>query len=272
MNQAPHLSTRDLDHYLRRKLPTTELDAARRHLADCDQCWDAWNRHRWDAAKSSPLLEALETFLGPEFRPYYDSSRALAESWDNANPQTPTEIATFFSTSIDYLYNLTIWQASGHRPAYVTDALPTLRSLGIRTILDYGCGIGNDTILLHENGFVVTGCDFASPSTAFLRWRTNNAIPVIEPPQIHAQPTPDALWIIDTIDHLSNIDDTIGPLLSRTPTLITERLDIKRGGNRKRFHHRRTRDQLCDVFGTHGLIPSARNQGASIEFWRRQDV
>ena len=272
MNQVPHLATRDLDHYLQRNLPAAKLDAIRHHLTDCDRCWDTWNRHRWDAAKGSRLLEDLKSFLGPEFRPYYDSSRGLAKSWDRANPQTPSEVATFFRNSTDYLYNLAIWQASGNRPPYVTEALPTLRAIGVHTILDYGCGIGNDTIPLSDSGFAVTGCDFLSPSTAFLSWRTGNAIPVIEPSQIDEHPTPDALWIIDTLDHLDNINDAIGPLLSRVPIVVTENVAIERGHNRKRFHHRRTRDQLHRIFGAHGLRSKATAQSKPIAVWQRHSA
>ena len=38
-------------------------------------------------------------------------------------------------------------------------------------ILDYGCGIGSDGLLLLEAGYRVEFADFDNPSTAFLRWR-----------------------------------------------------------------------------------------------------
>jgi SAM-dependent methyltransferase len=38
-------------------------------------------------------------------------------------------------------------------------------------VLDYGCGIGSDGLLLLEAGYRVEFADFDNPSAAFLRWR-----------------------------------------------------------------------------------------------------
>ena len=54
--------------------------------------------------------------------------------------------------------------------------LPYLRELtrlvppGSR-VLDYGCGIGSDGLMLLEAGYRVEFADFDNPSTAYLRWR-----------------------------------------------------------------------------------------------------
>src|ERR1044072_1186672 len=54
--------------------------------------------------------------------------------------------------------------------------LPYLRQLlrnlptGAR-LLDYGCGIGSDGLLLLEAGYRVEFADFANPSVEYLRWR-----------------------------------------------------------------------------------------------------
>jgi hypothetical protein len=38
-------------------------------------------------------------------------------------------------------------------------------------VLDYGCGIGSDGLLLLEAGYRVEFADFDNPSAAYLRWR-----------------------------------------------------------------------------------------------------
>ncbi|MGH3898066.1 MAG: hypothetical protein ACRDTA_07370 [Pseudonocardiaceae bacterium] len=111
-----HLPTTVLDGYLHHTLPSTDHQQIRAHLDCCEPCWQAWNRHRWDAARPSDLYAQLAEFLGADFRPYFDSSRALAAEWDAVNPHTDHDIAQFFRTSTDYLYNLAIWDASGNRP------------------------------------------------------------------------------------------------------------------------------------------------------------
>ena len=141
-----HLDHDDLEHHLRRRHTPARSDAVRRHLDACTPCWERWNAHRWDAARHHPLHDELAAFLEPAFRPGTDSSRNLADKWDRADPRTPAEAAAFFRASTSYLYNLVIWEASGHRPHYLDAALPALTTSAARTVLDLGSGIGSDAI------------------------------------------------------------------------------------------------------------------------------
>ncbi|MGH3928604.1 MAG: zf-HC2 domain-containing protein [Pseudonocardiaceae bacterium] len=269
MTGPAHLSSSALDEYLHHTLPPSHHQQVRAHLNACEPCWQAWNRYRWDAASTSPLYAELAEFLGADFRPYFDSSRALAAEWDTANPRTEHDVAQFFRTSTSYLYNLAVWEASGNRPAYVSRALPTLARCGTRTVLDYGCGIGSDTLPLHHSGFTVTGCDFHSPCTAFLRWRSGEVITVIEPGDLGAINAPDTLWVIDTLDHLTDIESSLGEMLSVVDLVVTENLTINRGHGRQRFHHRRPFPEHTALFARHGLTPSPMPADTPIMFWTR---
>lgn len=253
MTTSVHPPTAMLDCYLRHALAPDHHQQVRAHLDACETCWDAWNRHRWDAAAGSPVYAQLVDFLGAAFQPYYDSSRALADEWDAANPSTEEEIAHFFRTSTSYLYNLAIWEASGNRPPYVPLALPTLAYHGTRTVLDYGCGIGSDTIPLGKAGFGVIACDFRSPSTNFMCWRSNESIPLIEPSEVGSIASPDALWVVNTLDHLADIRAALGGLLSTVSLVITENMTINHGHGRQKFHHRRSFAELASLFAEFGL-------------------
>jgi 2-polyprenyl-3-methyl-5-hydroxy-6-metoxy-1,4-benzoquinol methylase len=272
MTGARHLSTTVLDGYLHHTLPPRDHQQVQVHLDRCEPCWQTWNRHRWNAARPNPLYTQLAEFLGTEFTPYFDSSRALAAEWDTASPRTDHDIAQFFRTSTSYLYNLAIWEASGNRPDYLAHALPILARHGTRTVLDYGCGIGSDTIALHHLGFRVIGCDFHSPSTAFLRWRSEHTIPVIEPGQLDSITEVDTLWVIDTLDHLTDIETSLGALLSTVSLVITENLSITRAHGRQRFHHRRPFPEFTALFAHHGLIPNTAAAGTPIIHWTPRGV
>lgn len=136
-------------------------------------------------------------------------------------------------------------------------------------MLDYGCGIGSDTIPLRHSGFDVIGCDFHSPSTAFLRWRSHDSIPVVEPDDLDSVDAPDALWVIDTLDHLADIDTSLGPILRVVDLMVTENLTLDRGHGRQRFHIRRSYPDLAALFRRYGLTPSDTARPASIMFWTR---
>lgn len=256
--------------YLSRTLPRDAYDRVRSHLDGCASCWAAWNRYRWDAARASPLLSELAEFLGSAFRPYFDSSTALAADWDGANPQTEQEKATFFRTSTSYLYNLVIWQASGHRPDYVTNGLSLLHHNKIRTVLDYGCGIGTDMLALRHHGFTVIGCDYDSPSTRFLRWRSQH-VPLVEPSELdQVIHDVEALWIIDTLDHLTDIGTSIGQALSTVRLVITESLSNDRSHGAQRFHQRRPTAEIAQLFASHGLPLCHQSNDETITVWSRR--
>ncbi|WP_231973964.1 class I SAM-dependent methyltransferase [Pseudonocardia sp. HH130630-07] len=227
----------------------------RSHLDACRGCWDRWNRYRWDAALAHPLLDQLADFLGEDYRPYIDSSRALADDWDLADPQTPAEVAAFFQTSTNYLYNLAIWEASGNRPAYLNATLPVLQALPVRTVLDLGSGIGSDAIALQAAGFRVTTCDFDSPSTRFCAYRADMTLPRICPTVVSSEHAADVLWCIDTLDHLPDPDHTLNALLPLALAVVTEDLDENRAHGRQRFHHRHPPSQIRAMFERSDLRP-----------------
>ncbi len=74
-----------------------------------------------------------------------------------------------YRTSEAYLYNLTVFAMSGTKLPYL-HALTELVPAGAR-VLDHGCGIGSDGLLLLEMGYRVEFADFDNPSTRYLRWR-----------------------------------------------------------------------------------------------------
>ena len=74
-----------------------------------------------------------------------------------------------YRTSQAYLYNLTVFAMSGTKLPYL-EHLTRLVPPGAR-LLDYGCGIGSDGLMLLEAGYRVEFADFDNPSTEYLRWR-----------------------------------------------------------------------------------------------------
>jgi SAM-dependent methyltransferase len=74
-----------------------------------------------------------------------------------------------YRTSQAYLYDLTVFAMSPTKQPYL-EALTRFVPPGSR-VLDYGCGIGSDGLVLLEAGYRVEFADFDNPSTQYLRWR-----------------------------------------------------------------------------------------------------
>jgi hypothetical protein len=263
------------DRFLRHTLTPHETATTREHLDACPMCWDAWNRYRWDRAVGTSLYRDLTGFLGDRVIPYFDSSPALATEWRQADRSTEHGIREFYRNSVSYLYNLAIWEASGNRPAYVQAAAPLLAHLRSRVLIDYGSGIGSDTLALRELGFTVIPCDYRSPSTEFFQWRARRLgqpVAVYEPHELTTATQGDILWIIDTLDHLADIDDSLGHLLHQTDILVCERLSMGRAHGSQGFHYRRGTDEIEAIFHRYGLTPILSNTTASpVAIWRKHD-
>jgi SAM-dependent methyltransferase len=118
---------------------------------------------RFDPAREE---DELRTYLGEA----YDRRRLehYQEALDEEVAAAPDE-REFYRTSQTYLYNLTAFAMTGTKLPYL-DILTSHVPLGSR-LLDYGCGIGSDGLMLLEAGYRVEFADFDNPSTEYLRWR-----------------------------------------------------------------------------------------------------
>jgi hypothetical protein len=147
-------------------------------------------------------LAELREYLGPAY------DHALLQRWEQAVDRELDEAgdeATLYRTSQMYLYNLTAFAMSRTKEPYLND-LAGLVPAGSR-LLDYGCGIGSDGLLLLEAGYEVGFADFANPSTEYLRWRL--ARRGLEAPlyDLDSAPPPagwDAAYALDVIEHVDD--------------------------------------------------------------------
>jgi SAM-dependent methyltransferase len=158
-------------------------------------------------------LAELKEYLGDD----YDHARL--QRYEEAVDQELAQVGdepTLYRTSQMYLYNLTAFAMSRTKEPYLAD-LTDLLAPGAR-VLDYGCGIGSDGLLLLEAGYQVAFADFANPSTEYLRWRLGKRgfqAPIYD---LDADPPPpgwDAAYSFDVIEH---VEDPFG-FLSRLENL-----------------------------------------------------
>ena len=147
-------------------------------------------------------LAELKEYLGAS----YDHARL--QRWQEAVEEELAQVgdeATLYRTSQMYLYNLTVFAMSRTKEPYLAD-LADLVAPGAR-ILDYGCGIGSDGLLLLEAGYDVGFADYANPSTEYLRWRLRKRgldAPVYDLDSAPPPPGWDAAYAFDVIEHVED--------------------------------------------------------------------
>jgi 2-polyprenyl-3-methyl-5-hydroxy-6-metoxy-1,4-benzoquinol methylase len=190
----------------------------------------------------------LRTYLGDDFR--LDRLQHYQEHLDAEFAEVGHE-DTFYLTSKAYLYNLTAFAMTGTK-------LPYLRELtahvppGAR-LLDYGCGIGSDGLLLLEAGYRVEFADFDNPSVEYLRWRL--ARRALEAP-IHdlKQGVPagfDAAYAFDVIEHVPDAFVFLGEMEQRAKLVVVNFLEPEPGD--QDLHHELPIRELLDYVAARKL-------------------
>jgi SAM-dependent methyltransferase len=158
----------------------------------------------------------LREYLGDAFElvDLRQSDARILEEFADA-----TDEASFYRQSESYLYNLTAFAMTGTKIPYIQELIRHVPP-GAR-ILDYGCGIGSDGLMLLELGYRVEFADFANPSTEYLSWRL--ARRCLEAPihdlDRHVPGGFNAAYSFDVIEH---VDDPFGFLakLERLASLV----------------------------------------------------
>ncbi|MDQ3728729.1 MAG: class I SAM-dependent methyltransferase [Actinomycetota bacterium] len=149
-----------------------------------------------------------------------------------------------YRTSRAYLYNLTVFAMTGTKTPYLR-ALAAHLPAGAR-VLDYGCGIGSDGLLLAEAGYRVEFADFNNPSTEYLRWRLERR--GIEAP-VHDldRSVPggfDAAFAFDVIEHVDDPVAFLGEMESRAQLVMVNFLEPE--PEDQALHHELPVEELVD--------------------------
>jgi SAM-dependent methyltransferase len=203
----------------------------------------------------------LEAYLGDAFE--LDRLQRYEEQLDREYEAVGEEPA-FYRTSQGYLYNLTAFAMTGTKLPYLEE-LVGLVPPGAR-LLDYGCGIGADGLLLLEAGYRVEFADFDNPSVEYLRWRLRNR--GLDAP-IHDldRGVPggfDAAYAFDVIEHVPDPFAFLGEMESRARLVLVNLLDEPADGEAEPdFHHELPIDAILDRAVAAGLRSYSVHHGRS---------
>lgn len=237
-----HYTKSELASFLREKnsLSSKSISIVKGHLNECKLCWDIWNVVRWDSAKGTLGLTELSDYLGDDFQEYFDSSWALAHEWNSKSRENPEDIEAFYKETSGYLYNSLIFFESGDRENLEHDMDIILKSQKIETVLDYGAGVGNDTLTFLKKGVKVFYADFDSPVSNFLKYRIKRRGYEEKAEYVDVQsdskPPVDLIWTIDTLEHMIDPYKILDYVTDQTKVFAYFIDDDTSAGGRHPFH------------------------------------
>jgi len=107
-----------------------------------------------------------------EVRKRFFDLATTKKAWEAANPRTDEEISRFYSETNAYIYADQRWNAVD--PSKFNSRFKLLdfcRKNKVRTVLDYGAGVGEYCVFLAEQGFDVTYLEFYGKTWQFADWR-----------------------------------------------------------------------------------------------------
>ena len=112
----------------------------------------------------------------------------------------------FYRYSDLYLYDLTFYQMQLERHNLIKQMVQQIKNLKLTKILEYGGGIGEFSLLCHENGLRVNYYDLDGTIKKYAMWRFRkhkaNKISIANKHQLDEKW--DAVNIMDVLEHLQN--------------------------------------------------------------------
>jgi SAM-dependent methyltransferase len=164
----------------------------------------------------------LAAYLGDAFQ--LDRLQHYRETMAEEFAQVGDE-QRFYRESHAYLYDLTAFAMSRTKLPYLRE-LTRLLPTGAR-LLDYGCGIGSDGLLLLEAGYRVEFADFTNPSTQYLRWRLGHRGLTAPIHDLDADVPGgfDGAYAFDVIEHVRDPLAFLGEMDARAELVMVNALD-----------------------------------------------
>jgi len=173
-------------------------------------------------------LEELRDYLGDGFDEALLFGHQQALEAELVAARSEEEL---YRASQMYLYDLTVFAMGPTKRPY--RALLARRMAAGARLLDWGCGIGSDGLLLLEAGFDVHFADYANPSTDYLRWRLERrgfpAAPVYD---LDAGGIPEdfaCAYAFDVLEHATDPFALLGAMEAHAERVLVNVLEPKPG-------------------------------------------
>lgn len=163
------------------------------------------------------LMEDIRLYLNLSIQEtvnrLFSGTKMIADEWNCKSPETSDEVLKFYKDTDNYIFELAWWHRAPERKKLTATAIDVCINNSIRTVLDFGCGVGQDGILFSESGFYVTLADLPSKTFDFARWRIQRKslnINTVNSDELCEKY--DAILCFDVLEHVWDPKETVNYL------------------------------------------------------------
>jgi glycosyltransferase involved in cell wall biosynthesis len=128
----------------------------------------------------------------------------LAE-WERFDPRTPDELARYYSEAVAYFLDHIKWNISPEKSWIREHLVDMCKKYDVHSVLDYGCGVGEDGFRLVQEGIRVTFCDLPGNILDFVRFRARRHgldVRIIAPDELRDRDEFGAVLTLDVLEHV----------------------------------------------------------------------
>jgi len=142
-------------------------------------------------------------------------------SWEKNGRMTDDRVKAFYKQTTNYIYDLGQWHLWDHdKRASDARLVEDLKTLGAKSILDFGGGVGFNALMLAGAGFDVTLADLDSASLEFAQFRAKRRALKMRIWKTDLEPMPplakyDVILALDVLEHLPKevLEDSVTKLV-----------------------------------------------------------
>lgn len=152
------------------------------------------------------VLKELEVFLGEKINTNFDEACiAISGEWRKLNPKTNFDFLNFYKNSKNYIYEIASWNDTPRKRRTFKKVLKIIKQNNITEVLDFGGGVGSDSIGLMENFIDVKYIEINEIMKRFFVWRCKKR--GLEPKiidDIDELKKVQCIMFLDVIEHFEN--------------------------------------------------------------------
>jgi len=168
------------------------------------------------------VLDDLTEFKKNIIFNWETATKEAAKEWSKLNPSNKKEFENFYIKSAYYMDAMATYNAMGKKLRLIEKIYKIIKSIkGIKTIVDFGCGIGSDSLFLDKCGYKVIAMDLDSVSLDFTKWRIQKYKKKIKVIAVDKKiPKCDLILSLDTLEHVFDPYETLKIMIKSKPKIL----------------------------------------------------